>query len=398
MLNQKNFREAFAPLHASDQTVKEVLKMTQKNESRSLRWVLRTAMAAALVACLMMTMTVALAGENRPGDTAVEYIPFQAGVFENEEEFLNAIFGLTGYDHVEESLVCDCPDPNNHREMHKYEYTPSSDRVPLVTEMAETLKRYITHVGQSMTWNGYTLTIDSMFYDKVTGFCAVSYVFEGPEGAMDFDITPTGAYSNYYFTPFFGTNLYVAEKSTDMKVVGIGVLCMDEGDIHTIEFNSTVEAGMTLYEMNEVVAGLNYIADAPDGSSEQSRWFASFEDCPHSLEIRVGGPYDLEALTVQSGDVEIVLTPVSIRYKGVDSYDEEELRDHSVVIRFADGTEYVVHNNPKWEYATLYGAEENYLSMGVNMHSEYTRYMFNRLVDLEDVVCVVLDGTEFYVN
>ena len=68
------------------------------------------------------------------------------------------------------------------------------------------------------------------------------------------------------------------------------------------------------------------------------------------------------------------------------------------MIRFVDGTEYMVHNNPKWEYATLYGAERNYLSMGVNMHSEYTRYLFNRLVDLEDVVCVVLDGTEFYVN
>lgn len=372
--------------------------MTQKNETKRSGLILRPALTVAIVVCLMMTMTVAMAGGFGPRDQVVEYKPFQPGVFESEEEFLNAVFGLTGYDYVAESLVCDCPDPNNHRELHKYEYTPSSDRVALDTEVAEELKRYITHVGQSMTWNGYTLTIDSMFYDQVTGFCAVGYVFEGPAGAMDFEIHPTGAYSNYYFTPFFGNNLYVAAKSNDTKVVGIGVLSMDEGEIHEIEFNSTVEAGMTLYEMNEITKSMSFWADEPDGSSEVSRWFDSFEDCPHSLEIRVGGPYDLDTLTVQSGEVEIVLTPVTIRYKGVDSYDEEELRDHSVVIRFADGTEYVVHNNPKWEYATLYGAVRNYVAMGVNMHSEYTRYLFNRLVDLEDVVCVVLDGTEFYVN
>lgn len=398
MLNEKNFREAFEPLHASDETVKEVLKMTEKKEISRGGFTLRTAFAVAMVICVMATMTVALAGGLEPGDRVMEYQAFQPGVFESEEEFLNAVFGLNGFNHVEESLVCDCPDPNNHREMHKYEYTSGSDRVELDMEVAEELKRYVTHVGQSMSWNGYTLTIDSMFYDQVTGFCAVGYVFEGPKGAMDFNIHPTGAYANYYFTPFTGNNLYVAEKSTDTRVVGIGVLGLDEGEVHEITFNSTVEAGMTLSEMNEVVEKLNPIADAPDGSSEQSRWFDSFEDCPYSLELRVGGPYDLDTLTIQSGDVEIVLTPVSIRYKGVDSYDEEELRDHSVVIRFADGTEYVVHNYPKWEYATLYGQVRNYVDRGVNSRTEYTRYLFNRLVDLEDVVCVVLDGTEFYAN
>lgn len=59
MLNEKNFREAFEPLHASDELAKEVLKMTQQNENRSPRWVLRTAMVAALVAMLATTVYAA---------------------------------------------------------------------------------------------------------------------------------------------------------------------------------------------------------------------------------------------------------------------------------------------------------------------------------------------------
>ena len=48
MLNEKNFREAFEPLHASDELAKEVMNMTQKQENRRHPWVLRTALAAVM--------------------------------------------------------------------------------------------------------------------------------------------------------------------------------------------------------------------------------------------------------------------------------------------------------------------------------------------------------------
>ena len=358
---------------------------------------LRNLLVAVVAIAMLASLTFALAGVNGEADTAITYEPFQAGIFGSEEEFLNAVFGLTGYDHVENYPVCTCGDVvEEHHPEHTVEYYYSLDRVALDPEVAQELARYVTHVGQSMTWNGFTLTVDSMLYDKLTGIGIVSYTMERPEGGLqDFVVRPNGNYSNYYFGSFGGSNLYVADKSSDTKVTGIGVFGVDEGDAHELRFTFQVRAGMTYEEVLEITRSLSWIADAADGSSELSRWTDSFEKCPETIQIRGGSPAALEVLTIEDGDVKIELTAISMRYSGVDSYDE---KDHTVTVRFKDGTEYVVDVYQAYRDDADQYMTQNYLAKVVNMHFEHTRYMFNRLVDLDDVASVVLDGVEYFVD
>ena len=407
MLNEKNFREAFEPLHASDELAKEVLKMTQKNENRNPRWVLRTALAVALVVCLMMTMTVALAGENQPGDLTLEYKPFQPGVFETEEELLNAVFGLNGtYDLVEEYLV------TYEGEYPKTEQFPGWERGAMDPEVAAEVAPLVTYIGKSMEWNGYTFTADHLIYDEITGAGVLVYTMEFDRGMPEFEsYYNIGSFSNEYiaFNGVVSYSMIVPDKTTDDLLVGYYTFYyVDPPKTIKITFGRNAEMGLS---SKEVAAEMSKIKEqySQNNAQEDSdpwwapitaygpkveEWMDSFSKSDCSIVIDLASPEKPECLTIHTDDGDIQITPMGISayFAGVD-----EATNGSVVIRYADGTEYMVYNHPVWQPKVLFGHQQNFFRGCLNSKIGYA-FLFNRLVDLDEVVSVVLNGKEYFVE
>lgn len=407
MLNEKNFREAFEPLHASEQTVKEVLNMTRKEETRSPRWVLRTAMVAALVICLMMTMTVAMAGGNDPGDLEVDIKPFQPGVFETEEELLNAIFGLNGtYDLVEEYLV------TYEGEYPKTEQYPGWERAAMDSEVAAEVAPLVIYIGKSMEWNGYTFTADHLVYDKITGVGALVYTMEFARGMPEFEsYYSNGSFINEYImiNNVGSPHMIVPGKTTDELLVGYYTFFYeDPPKTITVTFGRNAEMGLSSKEeqaerqkiINQYSDGIVVEEDDPWWAPltvygpKIAEWEDSFPQSDCSVVIDLVNPQKSECLTIRTNEGDILMTPMGMTayFAGAD-----EATNGSVAIRYADGTEYLVYNHPDWQPGVLYGHQQNFHEGCLNTEIGYA-FMFNRLVDLDEVVCVVLNGTEYFVE
>ena len=60
-------------------------------------------------------------------------------------------------------------------------YFAGFERFPVDEEIAENLEKKIHPIGKSISWNGYTLTVDGLLYDSATGCGVISYMIESPE-------------------------------------------------------------------------------------------------------------------------------------------------------------------------------------------------------------------------
>ena len=151
--------------HATDKEDKTMKKHSAKRIIRNL-----------LIAAVLVSML---------GITA-----YAAGylLFDSPEEMLSAIFGdQTGYDHKD---VTHWTDPDKPGEVYD---NPAFDRVPVEEEVMQSeAAPLVTPVGQSISWKGYTLTVDANMYDKVTRCGLLTYTIENPNGLPRYEIDNNG--------------------------------------------------------------------------------------------------------------------------------------------------------------------------------------------------------------
>lgn len=138
-------------------------------------------------------------------------------IYENPREMIAAIFGdSTGFDHSQGSIR---PDPWGSPEGILVE--PTFDRVPAdEAVVAEDVAPYVDPVGQSVTFDGDTLTVDSFTYDSTTRCGFVTYLLENPAGVSGYklqsngeiwyDGRPDAVQVNQY-----GYSYIIQEKTTD---------------------------------------------------------------------------------------------------------------------------------------------------------------------------------------
>lgn len=110
-------------------------------------------------------------------------------IFDSPEEMVSAIFGdQTGFDHNPGSIH---PDPNGPSTGIIVE--PTFDRVPAdEAVVAEDVAPYVDPVGQSITFDGYTLTVDAFVYDSATQCGFVTYLLENPNGVSGYNLQSNG--------------------------------------------------------------------------------------------------------------------------------------------------------------------------------------------------------------
>ena len=348
-LFEKEYRDTFSQVKASESLTRRV--MTMKKEQKVIRFtrVVRFVFIAALISSMLAL-------------TAFAYTGFV--LYENPGDMLEAFFGENGYAHVEaETITYDKGEAG----LAQWQ-TPEMDREPVNETLAEELVApYISAVGQSVTHEEYTMTIEAYSYDSDTNTALVYYTIENPNGVTGYSLQSTGEvwwpggeliYCNQSMKSYL-----VAEKTTETKLYAAGYISIVE---------SRRDEGLYL----NFTGNLNW--------DEFGNRIAS----KTGIELPVqGDEEDMKTITLADGN--IVISPISIVIYGKDlgiMNEGNETKVDFLVIQYSDGTEYLIEDDGVMNYA--YGTMEQ-------KPNGYVTYCLNRIVDLDNVTAVVVNGTDY---
>ena len=347
MFDKQEYREMFSQVTASECLTRRVMNM--KMEQKVIRFT--RAVRIVFIAALLGSM-LAL--------TAFAYTGFV--VYENPGQMLDAFFGENGYEHVEaETITYDKGEDG----LAQWQ-TPEQDREPVNETLAQELVApHISAVGQSISYEAYTMTIEAYSFETETNTALVYYTIESPNGVTGYSLQSNGEvwwpggeliYCNQSMRSYI-----IQDETTDNKLSVAGYISMLESRRHEgiyLNFYNHLDWDANGNRI-EVISGISLpVQENTEG---------------------------MRTVTLADGD--IVISPISIVLygKGLGIMNEgDETIVHSLVIRYSDGTEYLVMDDGVMNYA--YGTM-------VQEPDGYVTYCLNRIVDLDNVTAVVVNGT-----
>lgn len=162
-------RSELTAARPSGQREQEEPKMKKRNVSR----ILRNLLVAALIVSALAVTAYAVAG----------FV-----IFDSPQDMISGLFGdKTGYDHKD---VTHFTDPEKPGEVYDI---PAYDRVPVDESVAASeAVPLVSPVGQTISWEGYTLTVDANMYDQVTKCGVLTYTIENPNGIAHYELEANG--------------------------------------------------------------------------------------------------------------------------------------------------------------------------------------------------------------
>ena len=357
-------------------------------------------------------------------------------IFESPEQMLTTVFGnRTGFDHSDGSIT---KDPWGGPEGILVE--PTFERVPAdETVVAEDIAPMISPVGKSINWEGYTLTVDAYMYDEVTRCGLLTYTLENPNG-IAYELQSNGEiwHRGGEILDFnqYGYSYIIQEKTTDTVLAAIYYFQFDErrGDALDITFSQwaavsvddiqgileeriqQIRQEMTPEEALEKLkekVGPEYDAVAAELTEAELLDAAYFELAHEQLEaqytyanaltVACQSMEDMRHITLGGGSV--IIAPFCVQidindltFLHTNSRGEKHITTDnvkSVLIRYTDGTEYVVEQDYTMNHVFAHAeatarAEEN--------GTDLLTYMFNRIIDVDAVECVIINGQELTVD
>lgn len=369
-------------------------------------------------------------------------------LFDSPAAMIRAIFGNeTGYDHSEGSISSD---PNGPPTGIIVE--PTFDRVPVdETVLEEDIVLNVNMVGQSISWEGYTLTVDAVMYDSVTGCGFFTYLLENPSGVDGYKLQSNGEIWYDGMPDIIDVNLYgypfiIREKTTDTCLAATYYFRCDsrsnEELVISFSGDETVipdeeippllekiekELRKTLMPQQAIDAAREMIGAAifeentrrtPDGSTidmetyradyaytvlTHDKFHAEYRDTGRKLIVPLSDEDVLSNVTAENGS--ILVNPVAIQIDVTDivwlhetengnTYIDADNVD-SVAIRYRDGSEYVVNEGYTCNYAfAVIGSASDY----EEDTNHLLTYMFNRIIDVDAVKSVIINGREIPVD
>lgn len=390
--------------------------------------VLRNLLVAALITGTLAVTAFAAAG----------YL-----LFDSPEEMLATIFGDdTGFDHSGGSIT---PFDDGIGVMIESTF----ERVPAEEEVVqEDVAPYVSPVGQTISYEDFTLTVDAFLYDSATQCGLLTYVLENPNG-LGYSLQSDGEVwfpeGEVLDTNPSGKHYIIQDRSSDTKLTATCYFRHDKRDGQTLDISFYTNWGTTeerMAQMEETEAILEELyqrlrqelteEEAIEGAKEAvgeenyEEWMKEMsqeEILESSYRIMAAKEYDVlypepetETLAISLpeertlpnvtlADGSICVSPISFR---IDVTDLEFLHTgidgetwvhadnvDSVVIRFRDGTEYIVeqdniHNNVVGEVSSA--VEDDPENFNV------LTFIFNRLVDVENISAVIINDQEFIIE
>lgn len=366
------------------------------------RRIFRNLLIAAVITSLLAVTTCA----------AVGYL-----LFDSPEDMISTIFGdKTGFDHGEGSIR---PDPNGPPTGIIVE--PTYDRVPADADVvASEAAPLVEAVGQSIRWGGYTLTVDANLYDSVTKCGMVTYLLENPEGLPEYKLQSDGEIwsgdvveINQYGYPYI-----IQERTTPtcLAVVYYYQLRNPETTDLVLTLSSGVITGSEEYRQAWAELKEQLMREVPEEEAialkkeqlgEYWDWYletftreeiieSGYEDmmyekidevytdemltCPEKIVIPEAQQGEMTNITLGNGAVTLSPIAATIRKQEIENLGESFMGLFK--IRFADGSEYVVQD----------GYTENRVFAVTDSEETELTYMFNRIIDVKEVVSVIVDG------
>lgn len=241
---------------------------------------------------------------------------------------------------------------------------PAWERMPLDEAAAEKyIYPYVYGVGESISWEDYTLTVEAVLYDATIGSGLLYYTIENPNGVEGYDVQPNGEVwwptsSAYYAALSHPERSYIDEgQTTGTK-------------LYVCAYFITIEE----WGEFEVCIG--------DGA-EKSRGDRQVM----TIELPSKG---LESLSFDGGNV--VLSPIGMSVdKAALGLDFGSDIDH-ITIRFTDGSEYIVEQDDELGYIS-----NSAYALG-SSDGSFSRKLFNSIIDLGSVAEVQVEEHIFKVE
>ena len=358
MTDRQLFKETFSQLHASEDTITEVMKMAreQENKTKMRRHPARTGALIALAAVLLMGSAFAAVTNG----------------------FFDTVFGSKGQENVEAHEVTE-PQKGSTYEV------PAMEWVEVDETLAEKLVGdHIATIGTSVSVGDWTLTVDDYTIDD-HGIGAIVYTLSNPNGLGD-AIMDSG----------YGEYSVNGNNPDGLREIGL------DGDDPMHMFDTRNIVDKTLTTDTELHAVMYF---AP---------FFRFEagESIHMTLMRVVGEPPTPEEDAMGVDAEweeqvITFTPdsfiPSVELKSEEGYTAHispmgiffdtcfEGADPNAFLRelsvgFDDGTEYVLKSDEPY-------VDNQTVSCGSD-RSDVEASVFNRLVDADSVVSVTRNGPD----
>lgn len=332
-------------------------------------------------------------------------------IFDSPQEMISTIFGdNTGYDHSEGSIT-------PFEDGINIIVEPTFDRVPVDESLAaEEAAPLVEAVGQTIRWQGYTLTIDANLYDAVTQCGLLTYTLENPEG-LDYSLQSTGEvwFPGGELIDFsqYGYSYIIQDQSTDTTLTATYYYQIRDTEDTDLEISLSQWASISREEILERIAEIKqqlrqeipedeayefqkqyYGEDWPWFEKNRTRQeivdagyevlaYEKLEDaaiCPDKITIPATASGEMSSITL--GDGAITMSPVAmcIDLAKIGNYPRSFI--DVAKIQFADGTEYVVKD----------GYTENFVFNVGSSDGTDSTFMFNRMIDVREVTAIVMDG------
>lgn len=353
-------------------------------------------------------------------------------IFESPEAMITTIFGdKTGYDH---KGVTNWTDPEKPGGVYE---NPGFDRVPVDDKLAGEIVPHVSAVGKSFTWRGYTLTVDAIMYDRITRCGVLTYQLTNPEGIKPYNVEPTGEVWGHPVNFNKGGEAYIIqEKTTDTCLSVAQYFWFDPEDTRDMELTISqwtfVEPGpeyqahiMELFEQIKQEYTLEEAVEAyiqERGQEEYDRvsaesteeqmvnvcysvlWTKRLEElyaCPEKITIYPDRESELKNITFYGGAITISPISMQIDVSGMDflhtdingnfRVSADNIRD--LTICYADGSEYIVFSETVNNTVDMASSQ----IAGVGSYA-LGKIMFNRIINVDAVSAVIVNGTELPVT
>ncbi len=356
MTERERIQRALEPLHASGNTLEEVLDMVEREETYGRRAGRRAVRTALVAAAMVLALSVA-------AYAAGEYTGFFETVFGDK--------AIAGWD--EEHKVLTDEDGNVWTEYDM----PGQERVPADPETAQALVGDETaSVGQSVTVGDVTYTVEQFVLDE-HGMGALTYVMDDPNGfpGMTFD----GGFMQYDpYTP--GSQMPPLLESCDADGnVGRALSCVEMAAADGTDTRRTVAVyfapleSMDGMEQLRLSFGVVTGYDPDTGEVAQKRGGVLF---PLSAAVPATALTGPDGWSASISPLGLQIVPPAENVYGQNYYFND------LVIHIADGTQYVLKQEGSNMYNCTAGCYEG----------EKSNFVFNRIIDPEQVVSVTARG------
>ncbi len=357
MTDRQLFKETFSALHASEDTITEVMKMAREQDRKNMaRRPARVGALIALAAVLLMGSAFAAVTNG----------------------FFDSVFGPKGQENVEAHEVLEPAKGSSYT-------VPAREWADVDETLAEDLVgEYVAAVGASVSVGDWTLTVDDYTIDD-HGLGAIVYTLSNPNGLGD--AIQDAGYGEYWVN---------GDNPDGLREIGLDGDWDEGGMPHMFDTRNIVDRDLTTdtelhavmyfapffrFEEGESIhMTLQRVLGEPDPeASEDPEWERQTitflpESFIPSVEFRSGEGYTAH------------VSPMGIffdrDFEGADP--EAFLRELS--LQMEDGTEYILKSDDPY-------VDNQIVSCGSNT-GDMEASVFNRLVDADSVVSVTRNGAE----